>query len=51
MPIAALVTCFAEMNKQRIDYIELIKPLELKLKTKSGSGFASSKKRTNIKLS
>jgi len=42
--IAALVTCFAVMHKNGIDYKKSIETLDLKAKTKKGAGFAKTKK-------
>ena len=42
--IAVIVTCFASMNKQDVDYRKLIDSLELKAKTKEGAGFSKTKK-------
>jgi len=44
--IAAVACCFAEMNKRDIDYRTLIEALDLKAKTKKGSGFAKKEKNT-----
>lgn len=44
--IAALVTCFATMQHEDIDYRTLIEALELKAKTKKGSGFGKKQKET-----
>lgn len=43
--IAALVTCFASMHDQGLDYRTIISSLELKAKTKKGAGFAKKKVR------
>ncbi len=42
--IAVIVTCFASMNKEDVDYRTLIESLELKAKTKEGAGFSKNKK-------
>ncbi len=42
--IAVIVTCFASMNKEDVDYRTLIESLELKAKTKEGAGFSKIKK-------
>ena len=42
--IAAVAACFAEMNKQGIDYKSLMNDLDLKKKEKKGAGFSSKKK-------
>ncbi len=38
--IAVVATCFASMHHADVDYRSLIEALELKAKTKKGSGFA-----------
>lgn len=43
--IAAVAACFAYMNKEGIDYKEIIEELELKKKEKKGAGFSSKKKK------
>lgn len=42
--IATVAACFAYMNKEGIDYKELIENLDLKKKEKKGAGFSSKKK-------
>jgi archaellum biogenesis protein FlaJ (TadC family) len=42
--IASVVICFAHMNKNNIDYKELISSLGLKKKSKPTSGFANKMK-------
>ena len=42
--IAVIVTCFAHMNHSKIDYRSLVNVLDLKPKSKEGSGFAKKKK-------
>lgn len=42
--IAAIVTCFAKLHQEDIDYRNLITQLKLKKKTKKGSGFAKKSK-------
>lgn len=39
--IAVIATCFANMNKNDLDYNSLINALELTAKTKKGAGFAN----------
>jgi hypothetical protein len=47
--IAVIVTCFANMHKNGVDYRELINSLELQAKVKKGAGFAKKeKKETNL---
>lgn len=43
--IAVAVTCFAHMHQSGADYNIIIEALELKPKTKKGSGFASKKEK------
>lgn len=43
--IGALAACFGEMNKQGIDFRDLVKSLELKKKSKKGAGFSAKKKK------
>jgi hypothetical protein len=45
-PIAVIVVCFVELKNVGLDYREIVEKLELKAKTKQGSGFA--KKKDNI---
>lgn len=45
--IAVTVVCFVEMRKAGIDYKEIVEKLELKAKTKKGSGFAATKKKAD----
>lgn len=45
--IAVCAACFAKMNKDGIDYKELINELDLKKKEKKGAGFSSKKKEKN----
>ena len=42
--VAVIAACFAEMNKNGMDYRPMIEGLELKAKTKKGAGFAKKKK-------
>jgi len=42
--IAVISTCFANMNKDDVDYRSLIDSLKLEAKTKEGAGFAKVKK-------
>ncbi len=42
--IAVVVTCFASMHKEGIDFREIIEALELTAKIKKGAGFAKKKK-------
>lgn len=42
--IAVIVTCFASMHKQEMDFRTIIEALELKPKVKKGAGFAKKKK-------
>ncbi|MEA1892945.1 MAG: hypothetical protein U9N33_09555 [Campylobacterota bacterium] len=46
--IAVIVTCFATMHKNTIDYALIVNSLELKAKTKKGAGFAK-KENNDIK--
>jgi hypothetical protein len=39
--IAVIATCFATMNKEKMDYRPLVESLELQAKTKKGAGFKS----------
>ncbi len=41
--IAVIAACFAEMDKENIDYKTLINDLELKKKEKKGAGFSKNK--------
>ena len=41
--IAVIATCFAKMNKESIDYKELINDLGLEKKEKKGAGFSKKK--------
>ena len=41
--IAVIATCFAKMNKESIDFRELINDLELEKKEKKGAGFSKKK--------
>lgn len=41
--IAVITTCFAKMNKESIDYKELINDLGLEKKEKKGAGFSKKK--------
>lgn len=43
--IAVVAACFAQMNKEGMDYRTLINDLELKKKEKKGSGFSAKKKK------
>ncbi len=43
--IAVIATCFAEMNKQGMDYRSTIELLDLTAKTKKGAGFAKKTKK------
>ncbi len=43
--IAVVASCFALMNKKKIDYKKLVEELELKPKRKKGAGFGSKKKK------
>lgn len=38
--IAVIAQCFASMQKEGMDYIGIVNTLDLKAKTKEGSGFA-----------
>jgi hypothetical protein len=42
--IAVIVTCFAQMHKEGVDYRSMIEALDLKAKTKKGAGFAKKEK-------
>ena len=42
--IAVIVTCFAQMHKEGVDYRSLIEALDLEAKTKKGAGFAKKEK-------
>jgi hypothetical protein len=42
--VAVSAVCFAKLKELGCDYKELIESLELKAKTKAGSGFAKTKK-------
>ncbi len=42
--IAVIVRCFAQMEKEGIDYNNIVESLELKAKTKEGAGFSKGKK-------
>lgn len=42
--IAVCAACFAQMNKEGIDFRSLIKDLDLKKKEKKGAGFSAKKK-------
>jgi DNA-binding protein H-NS len=42
--IAVIATCFAQMNKNGIDYNSIVNALELKAKTKKGAGFSKKDK-------
>jgi len=48
--IAAAACCFAEMQKQGMDYRTLIEALELKAKVKKGAGFAKKPKKEAANL-
>lgn len=41
--IAVIVTCFATMHKEGMDYRSMVEALGLKAKTKKGAGFAKKK--------
>lgn len=41
--IAVAAACFAKMNKEGIDYKDLIEDLDLKKKQKKGAGFSAKK--------
>ncbi|HFU77720.1 MAG TPA: hypothetical protein ENK98_03345 [Epsilonproteobacteria bacterium] len=43
--LAVAATCFAHMHHAGLDYRTIIETLELKPKTKKGSGFAKKKKK------
>jgi len=43
--IAVAVTCFAHMHQNGVDYRSIIESLELRSKTKKGSGFASKREK------
>ena len=43
-PIAVIAACFAEMNKNEMDYRSVIEALDLQAKTKKGVGFATKQK-------
>ena len=50
--IAVIATCFAKMNKESIDYKELINDLGLEKKEKKGAGFSkkeSTKEKDKLK--
>ena len=47
--IAVIVTCFAQMNKDKTNYRSLINELELKAKTKKGAGFSKAEKANSHK--
>lgn len=49
--IAAVAACFARMNKEGIDFRELVNDLDLKKKEKKGAGFSSKKKDKKIEES
>ena len=38
--IAVITSCFAQMNKENMDYRLIINELDLKAKTKKGAGFS-----------
>ncbi|MCP4971520.1 MAG: hypothetical protein GY932_13130 [Arcobacter sp.] len=42
--IASIAACFAKMNKDGVDYKNLINELDLQKKEKKGAGFSSKKK-------
>ncbi len=42
--IAVVVTCFARLRQEGIDYKTMIEALDLKQKTKKGAGFAKKEK-------
>lgn len=42
--IAVIVTCFASMHKEGIDFRSIIEALELQAKVKNGAGFAKKNK-------
>ncbi|PHS59053.1 MAG: hypothetical protein COB17_00505 [Sulfurimonas sp.] len=47
--IAVIITCFAQMNKNNVDYRLIINKLDLKAKTKKGAGFSKLEKMEEIK--
>lgn len=47
--IAAVAACFAKMNKEGIDYKEMINNLELKRKEKKGAGFGKKNSKSSLK--
>lgn len=48
--IAVVAVCFATMNKEGIDYRELVESLGLIAKVKKGAGFAKHKKDDNAMI-
>lgn len=47
--IAAVAACFAQMNKEGMDYRSLIEDLNLQKKEKKGAGFSSKKEKKEAK--
>lgn len=47
-PIAVIASCFATMQKEGINYKELVQDLNLQAKTKKGVGFAKKKDKEAI---
>ena len=43
-PVAVIAACFAQMEKNGIDYRSLVEELNLEAKTKEGAGFSKKKK-------
>ena len=43
--IAVIVTCFATMKKENLDYNSIVTDLNLQAKTKKGAGFAKINKK------
>ena len=44
--IAVVITCFAAMHKEGMDYRSIVDSLELTAKTKKGVGFATKKEKS-----
>lgn len=48
--IAVIAKCFAQMNKESIDFKSLIDDLRLEKKEKKGAGFSTEKKEKDVEV-